>query len=390
MQRHFTLAYTLLFALLTACSDDTTTAAKSENITDNVSLPTPRETCGTLGIRFQPLNLPDRSSLISVTNYADLLTAISAGYRYIKIPAGVTIELPNQSGALSLGIGQTLFGERGQVDNPGKLVVLPLETDSDDKYPLITLASHSRVTGLIIEGPVQVSNSDKQTIGMQAESYSTDVMVDNNEIYGWPWAGVSLKQSHRAFVNNNYIHHNIKSELGYGVVVQNGDTSATIQCNIFAANRHAIAGSGKLGEGYLARYNLVMQDGGHGAYHQFDMHKGSEGYGGSYVHVVHNWFNYGDYGTSNRSSVGIRGVPQQAPAVVKENIFKSDYQITSTTTTVTGVSGSIPSEQEQLDHNTFGATFSFSRLDDQSCAMQAADENMAVSCPAVGLGAEIF
>lgn len=389
MQRHSFLACTLL-VFLTACSEDTTTAAESAQTADSTSLPTARETCATLGISFQPLNLPDSSSLILVTNYADLLTAISAGYRYIKIPAGVTIELPNQSGALSLGLGQTLFGERGQVDNPGKLVVLPLETDSDDKYPVITLASHSRISGLIIEGPVQVSNSDKQTIGMKAESYSTDVMVDNNEIYGWPWAGVSLKQSHQAFINNNYIHHNIKSELGYGVVVQNGDTSATIQCNIFSANRHAIAGSGKLGEGYLAQYNLVMQDGGRGAYHQFDMHQGSEGYGGSYVHVMHNWFNYGDYGTSNRSSVGIRGIPEQGPATVEKNIFKSQYHLTATTTTVTGVSGSIPSEQDQLANNTFGAVFDFSRIDDQSCEMQAADENIAVSCAAVGLGEEVF
>ncbi|XAW88166.1 hypothetical protein ABDK09_01900 [Vibrio sp. CDRSL-10 TSBA] len=105
---------------------------------------------------------------------------------------------------------------------------------------------------------------------------------------------------------------------------------------------------------------------------------------------MHNWFNYGDYGTSNRSSVVIRGIPQQGPAVVKENIFKSDYQITSTTTTVAGVTGSIPSEQEQREYNTFGATFSFSRLDDQSCVMQTVDEEVEVSCPAVGLGAEIF
>src|SRR5581483_8007938 len=74
---------------------------------------------------------------------------------------------------------------------------------------------------------------------------------------------------------DNYIHHNQHpastnciSELfgdnhaaGYGVETADG-AYVTIERNVFDFNRHAIAGDGKTGTGYLAFDNLILQHGG--------------------------------------------------------------------------------------------------------------------------------
>ncbi|MCM0150035.1 right-handed parallel beta-helix repeat-containing protein [Photobacterium galatheae] len=368
---------TLPVLLLTvmACSDESETASENEHSVFD---------CGTLGVNATPVLPTDSNRLIEVSNYAALVSAIESGYSYIKVPNGVTIEIPNQQAALALGEHQTLFGERGISDDPGKLRVAANPNPTEDSYPVIRLSSYSRISGLIVEGPVRVSQTTKSTIGMQTQNDSVGIRVDNNEIFGWPWAGVSLKRSTKATVSHNYIHHNIKTELGYGVVVQNGDTTADIQCNIFDHNRHAIAGSGALGEGYTASYNLVMQGGGKAAYHQFDMHE-KDGYGGSYVKVYNNWFNYGDFGTSNRSSVMIRAIPSEGPIEVSGNIFQSDFVIQNGQPTVDGVAGSIPDAETLRKKNQFSQAFSFKRESEHVCVMSVAGQTVPVLCQGVGL-----
>ena len=45
-------------------------------------------------------------------------------------------------------------------------------------------------------------------------------------------------------INNNYIHHNQRQGLGYGV--SHGKSYSLIEYNLFNFNRHSIAGSGRL------------------------------------------------------------------------------------------------------------------------------------------------
>ncbi|QUJ69676.1 right-handed parallel beta-helix repeat-containing protein (plasmid) [Photobacterium sp. GJ3] len=382
------LSLPVLFLSVTACTGDSD-EKQASNVVESAFVENPDQyadpdTCGTLGVKSVPVLVPDLNQLIEVSDYTALKTALDSGYAYVKVPNGVTIEIPNQPGALSVGASQTLFGERGRAAQPGKLLVLPNSGIDEDRYPVMTLASHARVTGLIIEGPSQVSDTLKSTIAMQSQSDAVGIVVDNNEIFGWPWAGVSLKRSRDSQISHNFIHHNIKSELGYGVVVQNGETTADIRCNIFNHNRHAIAGSGALGEGYTASYNLVMQGGGKDAYHQFDMHE-KDGYGGSYVHVYNNWFNYGDFGTANRSSIMIRAIPQQGSIEVTGNVFKSAVEISPGRPTVAGVAGSVPDEAALKENNQFAQVFEFLREEADQCVMKVAGQTIPVHCQSVSL-----
>lgn len=323
---------------------------------------------------------------VTAIDYGTLKGYLDAGEPFVFIPATVEINIPNRSASLTIRRGQVLFSDRGiKGSQGGKLLIEPNFNDSTDTYPVIEMESQSRISGLRIEGPVKVSNSIKQTIGIQLKVQSQNVQIDSNELFGWPWAAISIKHSQNAYIHNNYIHSNMKSGLGYGVVVQNGNATAEVNCNIFNANRHAIAGSGNLGECYHAHHNLVMPGGKRGAYHQFDMHAfGPAQTAGQYISITNNWFNYGDYGTSNRSAIMIRGVPKQGSAIVKDNWFHSLPQITATTNTIQGVPNSVPPAKKLVDTNKFGVKFTFTKKGEQ-CMMHIADNQTPVLCAGVGL-----
>ncbi len=345
------------------------------------------ESCGVIGGgHYIPNRIFTHSvNYFEVTDYESLIKEVEAGHEYIYIPSNTTIHIPNLPRALEIKSGQTLFSDRGVNGSPGgRLLVSENENNNEDNYPVITIGSNARVTGLRIEGPVKEAESVKKTIGIQTLENSKNIQIDNNELHGWPWAAFSIKKSKNASVNHNYIHHNIKSGLGYGVVVQNGNASAEISCNVFDANRHAIAGSGLAGEGYYAHHNLVMNGGGRGAYHQFDMHSDNDGNGGKYVIITDNWFNFGDYGTSNRSSAMIRGVPTDGSATIKRNWVKSSFYITDTTTAFTGVKGSILDDLSLIAHNIFNVDFKFEERTTGNCVMSVNGKESPVICEGVG------
>jgi FG-GAP-like repeat len=129
------------------------------------------------------------------------------------------------------------------------------------------------------------------------------VWILDNEIFNWPGEAVDIRgdedtlecqsrtRGYRVQVFRNYIHHNQRNPLGYGVKV-NDDGFAFIEGNTFDWNRHAVAGDGSALSGYYARYNYVLSGGSpypskYGGstfpyYNQhFDMHgTGEGGYGG--------------------------------------------------------------------------------------------------------------
>jgi hypothetical protein len=119
----------------------------------------------------------------------------------------------------------------------------------------------------------------------------------------------------------NFLHHNSRNGLGYGVTVNSG-AYATIEGNLFDHNRHAIASNGWPHTGYIARYNYILEGGyteGTLAYwnQHFDVHGtgSSDHYGGGAgerFEIAFNTFRgEQDYalGTYTRAAFMLRGTP---------------------------------------------------------------------------------
>ena len=88
--------------------------------------------------------------------------------------------------------------------------------------------------------------------------------------------------------------------------------------NLFDANRHSIAGTGRTGSGYEARHNVEL---GRTLSHCFDMHGGRDrkdgtDVAGSWMHVHHNTFR-----ASGRRAIVIRGTPERE-VVIDHNWFR--------------------------------------------------------------------
>lgn len=319
---------------------------------------------------------------VTATTFEELKQYIDAGKAYIFIPGTITITVPNAFSSLRIKTGQTIFSDRGINGSEGALLITPFLNNDANEYPVYEVESKARITGLRIQGPSGEMTTNNKTIGIQLVTHSSHIEIDNNEIYNWPWAGISVKSSHENKVHHNFIHHNIRSELGYGVVVQNGEAQAEIYCNTFDANRHAIAGSGDDGEGYEAHNNLVLPGGGKGAYHQFDMHKGMQGHGGKYVIVNDNIFDYGAPGTSNRESIYIRGVPTDGAAFVNGNVFTQPWAV-GTQFAVDGVKDSVPLEDEIKRVNRFQIPVTYTLEQNGLCRINTEDLSLVVNCKSV-------
>jgi hypothetical protein len=172
-----------------------------------------------------------------------------------------------------------------------------------------------------------------------------DVEIDHNEIYRWRGAGITvtdgdderdlinLGSARKVSIHDNYIHHNQHptGEIccghggGYGVQTVHG-AYAMVTHNVFTGNRHAIAGDGRPGTGYLFLANLITAGGGVNSRvsytHQIDMHGfGGDcseyecGKGGEYEDVGFNtvWYTAGP-------ALKLRGTPSQRMDV-RQNAF---------------------------------------------------------------------
>lgn len=335
------------------------------------------------GAGYSAILTPENAEgYVTATSFEALKQYVDSGKKFIYVPGDATITVPNMQAALRIKSGQTVFSDRGLNGSAGALLVTPYLNDGANSYQVLELESNSRITGFRIQGPSGETTTNNKTIGLQFVTGSSGIEVDNNEIFNWPWAGVSVKTSVDNKVHHNYIHDNIRSELGYGVVVQNGNAQTEISCNTFNANRHAIAGSGNDGEGYYAHDNLILPGGGRGAYHQFDMHKGAQGHGGKYVIANDNIFDYGAYGTSNRYSIYIRGIPTDGPITVKDNIFTQPWNVGSQFA-VGGVAGSVPSVDEIKAANRFNKKATYTIDGDGLCRVNVVDLSLPVNCSSV-------
>jgi hypothetical protein len=214
--------------------------------------------------------------------------------------------------------------------------------------PLFVLdGDNIRVQGFRLQGP-DLGLTDGMAKGLSIDS-KLGIEVSNMELSGWSFAAVYVEDPENRMLNpdavkihDNFIHHNQHSPggLGYGIDVANS-AYARIERNVFDFNRHAIAGGGQEGTGYLANQNLVLRGGGThcvdlpllpnpcGHTHMFDVH-GSDNCGISSVFSESQW-NCGRAGqqfwvTSNAfqytsdNAFKLRGTPSIA-AVVNNNVF---------------------------------------------------------------------
>jgi len=230
------------------------------------------------------------------------------GEQEIVIPGGVTV-----------ASGRGRGGSEGALLYSDELATSPLFLAGGEKV---------RVTGLRLRGPDQERRTEQmRKLYKEGRYYSipnsdgiissySGLEVDNCELWGWSHAAVFLKRGAlKAHIHHNYIHHNQRSGLGYGVCLDQAD--ALIEANLFDWCRHHIAGTGRPGTSYEARYNIVLENANS---HSFDMHGGRDrkdgtDIAGDSIKIHHNTFKATDV-----SAFVIRGRPQQS-AEIHHNRF---------------------------------------------------------------------
>lgn len=245
----------------------------------------------------------------------DALNSVKTA-QVVYVEDDAEIDLSGEKGIV-IGTGVTLASGRGGGDSQGAL----LFSNDLAASPLFAIGGDGvRVTGLRLRGPDQERRTEEmRRLYKEGKYYSIPnsdgiicsdpgLEVDNCEVWGWSHAGVFLKAgATKAHIHHNYMHHNQRSGLGYGVCLDQSD--ALIEANLFDWCRHHIAGTGRPGTSYEARYNLVLENANG---HSFDMHGGADrkdgtDIAGDLISIHHNTFK----ATSVRAIV-IRGKPRES------------------------------------------------------------------------------
>lgn len=146
-----------------------------------------------------------------------------------------------------------------------------------------------------------------------------NIEIENCEIFYWSHAGINISNNSKVIVHHCYIHHNQRTGLGYGILVDK--SNALIRGNIFDYNRHAIAGTGNIGTSYNAEFNIVLANSTNQG-HAFDMHGGADrkdgtNVAGDFVKITNNTFYY-----KNTPVIKVRGVPRQSSIVSNNNFIR--------------------------------------------------------------------
>jgi hypothetical protein len=246
-----------------------------------------------------------------------------------------TVQVNNEALKLVIPAGVTLASDRGHEGSRGALIM----SDTLATNPLFECGGPNvRLTGLRLRGPdrerrmdLHVLSADPSTgkpmiRGLDREYYYRfptsagirtkfdHLEVDNCELAGWSHAAIYLVSGREHLIHHNYIHHNQRNALGYGMTFD--AASGLVEANLFNANRHSIAGSGSPGCSYEARNNVEY---GVSMYHCFDMHGGRDRLdgteiAGTVIKIHHNTFR------SHEKPIRIRGVPEIG-ATIDHNWF---------------------------------------------------------------------
>lgn len=274
------------------------------------------------------------AATFTVATRAQLLTALTASVagNIIYVTAGSSIDL-SADWSLTLKAGVTLASNRGSAGASGALIYTN-NADTTATRNFINIGSGARITGLRIRGNDQTvgTNGTGGYCGLVKGS-SGAFEIDNCEVYGFAYLGISAANGATGDIHHNYIHHNQRSGLGYGVLVHNA--TATIYANYFDYNRHDISGSRDYPvSNYEAYYNI---SGTHHIGTCFDMHGGNDnpswGFAdgpdasvpaGGTIKIHHNTFM-----DTNQPSVSIRGVPSVGCYVYNNWTYWPSWQYTA-------------------------------------------------------------
>ena len=124
--------------------------------------------------------------------------------------------------SVTIPAGVTLASDRGNSDSTGALIKRTQNLGGDWEEPMfIAGGDNVRITGLQLEGEMRPQDDESvedqyYLVGIYAEN-RTGFEVDNCEIRGWSWSGVSLREDTNAYIHHNYIHHNQARGEGYGI-----------------------------------------------------------------------------------------------------------------------------------------------------------------------------
>ena len=211
-----------------------------------------------------------------VESRRELLTALDEASRGEVVWVDGDVDM---SGAEDVTVsGVTLASGYGLTDEPtGRL-----HTDTKPG-PMLTAEDGARITGLQLHGDeFEYFDPADRFPGVERAIYRVgaatavfvrgdDVEIDNVELAGWTYAGVSVRREGRRDVRT-HIHHvdgvdNPTESAGYAVVVRWG--RPLIEHCYFDNNRHSVAGSGYDHCAYVLRFCVV---GGYHSSHAIDMH----------------------------------------------------------------------------------------------------------------------
>ncbi len=277
-----------------------------------------------------------RPPVTSVDQLVDRLSTATDGDT-VTVPPDAEIDLSNHW-EIRVPRGVTLEGGR-DVDNgvPGALLRSPEGDQTPDYDPnlrKLVLEPNARLTGCRLQG--QFTEYVNAATEHDGDFYahrggggvtaSHEAEVDNNEIWGWPYAAVVVQGE--GDIHDNHIHHNTWEGLGYGVAVPGGTYVPRIESNYFNYNRHSITAAGS-SAGYVARHNVVGPE---WVGSQFDVHgtEGMRGRAGDRIVIEQNTF---EATTSvaaktrkpdaDLPAIQIRGTPNDG-AWIEDNWFYHD------------------------------------------------------------------
>lgn len=260
---------------------------------------------------------------IAVHTAAELAARLNSTYRgRIVIPADANWRMEDPCGTrdefgrcvvtplmrLPVRSGVEIVGERGAL---GRRPTLAATYQGEDYSLFVTQGNDIRISGVHLLGPSRRTTKKQSPVtailAIQDPLGSTGrrVTIADNELDGWPGAAISVCGNYAQLdpgacdmgargprehsgplttradagsmrIERNYIHHNARDGLGYGVVT-GGNSYTTIEGNVFDFNRHDIASDGRAFNGYVARFNYALQGGftyGSSGYwgHHFDVH----------------------------------------------------------------------------------------------------------------------
>ncbi|MGI6562570.1 MAG: right-handed parallel beta-helix repeat-containing protein [Clostridia bacterium] len=267
-----------------------------------------------------------------VETAAELRAALAKARKgeVVFVKGDAVIDLSAEKSSMIINDGVTLASDRGNGNSTGALIY------SDSLIsPLFTAGENVRITGLTFRGAdperriefhrraFYVENAPGSTYYYKLKTLDcitttkNKLHVDNCEFSGFSHAAIYVSGGLDHYFHHNYIHHNQRQGLGYGI--SHGTATSVIEYNLFNANRHDIAGTGAPGSGYIARHNIQM---GTSLSHCFDMHGGADRNDGTDI-AGDTILMYNNVFLSDQLPYAMRGTPQTVQRFYRNIVWPS-------------------------------------------------------------------